>query len=469
MARTNTWTVSRVFGAGAVCAASLAASAESRIFAQEALAPAAAVESEMDGPLLAPPRLANRPEDLRDQSSPKAAAPAAPMSVDEAQEFKAILSAGETSRREGSAARQAPVSSRIALPLDPRSAAEAIAPEPESTSQPELAPELTLLRDRMKACSEYYSQRPENAGERSPWGVMHWLIAYGAETELLVGSRTVNAIGWLCWNGRCRGQQLFHLNKGRIDAHFGQPGLQGHAGQFLAMLAQWRVLPETSMRIEGRDFTVADLIEHEKRTCEPGSELTFKLIALSYYLESDETWTDHRGREWSISRLIQEELAQPIVGAACGGTHRMMGFSYAVRMRERDGKPIDGQWLRAKTFVDDYHEYTFRLQNADGSFSTNWFAGRGDFGDAAKRVETTGHIFEWMAWSLPKDQLLDPRMVRAASFLTETMIAQRNAKLEIGPKGHALHGLNIYLDRAFGAKPEYVTAEVARRRAEERR
>jgi hypothetical protein len=298
---------------------------------------------------------------------------------------------------------------------------------------------------------------------------MHALIAYGADTELIVGSKRVNAIGWLLWNGNCRGQQLLYLQNGRMAAHFGEPGMQGHAGQLLAMLAQWRVLPETSMKVQGRDFTVADFIEYEKKTCEPKSELTFKLMALSYYLESDTTWTDDRGRPWSIQKLIQEELAQPIVGAACGGTHRMMGLSYAVRMRQRDGKPLDGQWARAKSFVDDYHEYTFALQNADGSFSTNWFAGRGDFGDVGRRVETTGHIFEWLAFSLPEEQLDDPRMVKAATFLTETLVQNRNRKIEVGPKGHALHGLNIYLDRAFDMKPEYMTPEVARRRAQEMR
>jgi hypothetical protein len=339
----------------------------------------------------------------------------------------------------------------------------------ERAAAPAITPELAQLRDRMKLCLEHYSQRPETTAERSPWGVMHALIAYGADTELIVGAKRVNAIGWLLWNGNCRGQRLFHLQNGQIRAHVGEPGLQGHAGQFLAMLAQWRVLPETPMKIEGRDFTVADLIEYEKATCEPKSELTFKLIALSYYLDSDAAWTDVRGRTWSIEKLIQEELAQPIVGAACGGTHRMMGLSYAVHMRQREGRPLDGQWARAKSFVDDYHEYTFGLQNRDGSFSTNWFAGRADFGDVGKRVETTGHTFEWLAFSLPQEQLFDVRMVRAATFLTETMVQNRNGKLEVGPKGHALHGLNIYLDRAFDQKPEYLTPEIARRRAAEQR
>ena len=145
-----------------------------------------------------------------------------------------------------------------------------------------------------------------------------------------------------------------------------------------------------------------------------------------------------------------------------------MGHAYAVRMRTRDGQPIDGQWVRAKEFLDDYHEYAFSLQNADGSMSCDWFRGRSDYGDLPRRIQTTGHTFEWLAFSLPEDQLFDPRMVRMATFLTETMIQYRGNDWEIGPKGHSLHAMNIYLDRAFDEKAEYITPQVARRRLEEK-
>ncbi len=457
--------VIRTLRIGAVCVASLAGGSHDELLAQVDLNPPAA-QAEEQGPLLFAPRVAAAPEAEEfssrrgamtyDQGDAEPRPPAVDADLEESQEVDRGLLVDDA---------LAPSN----VEENTSAAAEASAAPSDAESTLQLTPELETLRERMRACLEFYSLRPESAAERSPWGVMHALIAYGPDTQLLVGNQRVNAIGWMLWNGNCRGQQLLYVRNNQLGAHVGAPGTQGHAGQFLAMLAQWRVRPETPMKVQGRDFTVADLIEYEKRTCEPKSELTFKLIALSYYLDSDTTWTDHRGRTWSISRLIQEELAQPIVGAACGGTHRLTGLAYAVRMRERDGKPIDGQWARAKAFLDDYHEYTFRLQNANGSFSTNWFAGRGDSGDTARRIETTGHIFEWLAFSLPEDQLFDPRMVRSATFLTDTMIQQRHGKIEIGPKGHALHGMNLYLHRAFKAKAEYITPEVASRRAAEKR
>jgi hypothetical protein len=327
-----------------------------------------------------------------------------------------------------------------------------------------LTDEQLELRDRLRQCLAHYYFRPENVATRSPWGSMHWMLSYGVDSQLIAGPKRVNAIGYLNYNGVCNGQRLFYLSGGKLQAQVGV-GVQGHAGQYLAMLAQSRVKADYPMLVDGQKFTVADLIEHEKLTCRPASELTFKLIALSHYLKSDDKWTSNDGQQWDIPRLIKEELAQPINGAACGGTHRMTGFSYAVRKREQRGELIEGQWKRAKKFVEDFHEYTFKLQNPDGSFSTEWFVMRAEHGDIGRRLQTTGHITEWLAFSLTKEQLAEPRMVKSVDYLTTIMLEHRNEKWSIGPLGHAIHALAIYDERVFGGKPgtrEQQLAEVRR-------
>lgn len=316
----------------------------------------------------------------------------------------------------------------------------------------EITPELERLRKKIRTCMQFY-YRPENTATRSPWGMMHSLIGYGVDTELIVGRKRVNAIGWLCWNGSCRGMQLLYIdNTGQLSIKNG-PGYQGHEGQFLSMLAQSRVKIDYPMRVNGQDFTVADLVEYEKLTCRPRSELTFKLIGLAHYLESDATWTSRNNEPFSIPRLIREELAQPINGVTCGGTHRLMGFSYAVRTREKRGEPIDGEWARAKKYVDSYLEYAFRLQNRDGSFSTEWLKQRANSRDPARQIQTTGHILEWVVYALPKDDLDNPRVIHAVDFLSTLLLRQRNNDVEVGPMGHAIHALSLYNERVFGEKP----------------
>jgi hypothetical protein len=324
-----------------------------------------------------------------------------------------------------------------------------------------LTPEQAALRDRIDRTLQYYYERPENVAERSVWGVMHALIAYGVDTEVIAGNKKVNAIGWVCYNGPCKGQRLFYLDKGNLAPRQG-PGVQGHHGQFLAMLAQSRVKPEFPIRVEGKEFTVKDLIEYEQRTCYSKTELTFKLIALAHYLPSDATWKNDKGETWSIPRLAREEIAQPIVGAACGGTHRLTGVSYAVNKRLARGEKMAGEWLRAKTYEDSYHDYLMKLRNPDHSFSTQYFAGRGDSGGDERKLETSGHMTEWMVYSLPRDQLNDTRVVETVDFLNDLLWRNRTKELKIGPKGHALHALVMYQERMFGALPGQRNVKLAK-------
>lgn len=328
-----------------------------------------------------------------------------------------------------------------------------VEPEPllDYLGTPMNVAELGELRDQIRRTLIYYYKRPEAVNSRSPWGVMHSLIGYGVDTNLQAGREQVNAIGWLCWNGNCRGQRLLRLSNGNLAVNVG-PGVQGHTGQFLSMLAQSYVPSEFEIRIQGKSFTVDDLIAYEQATCRPRTELTFKLIGLSHYLPSDAEWVSNDGQKWSIARLIEEEIAQPVVGAACGGTHRLMGLTYAVKNRVDEGKPLDGEWKRAERFLEDFQKYTIGLQNPDGSFSTKWFERREARTDSQRRVQTTGHILEWLTCNLPEEHLTSPEIVKAAAYLSNLMYRERGNDWKIGPKGHAIHALNLYDQKVFNAR-----------------
>lgn len=334
----------------------------------------------------------------------------------------------------------------------PKSASDnPVPPTPPVEEEKSLSPELVKLREKLRKCLTQYYNGPTRTVDHSPWGIMHHLIGYGADSEIWAADKRVSTAGWLCYNGSCRGMTMLYTSRDGLAVRLG-PGYQGHAGQFLAILAQSRVKTDYPLRIDNRDFTVEDLITYEQKTCRERTELTFKLIGLSHYLHPEATWKDDRGQDWSISRLIKEEIAQPVIGAACGGSHRLTGLAYAVRNREKAGLPVDGQWLKARKYLDEYHVYAFKLQNPDGSFSTRWFEGREDFGEKDRRVQTTGHILEWLAYSLPQEELGDERVVKAVNYLVDVMGANPNHKWEVGPKGHAIHGLNIYDRRMFGAR-----------------
>jgi hypothetical protein len=310
---------------------------------------------------------------------------------------------------------------------------------------------MLALGEQISRCLRFYYEKPLNTRDDSPWSVMHSLLGFGVNTPVAVGApdgRRANATGWMCWNNACAGRQMLYLQNGRIRGREG-PGFQGHPCQFLAVLAQIKLKSDYPMRVNGQLFRVEDLIEEEKLTCTANAELTFKLIALSHYLDSDAVWQNRQGEQWSIPKILKIELAQPINGAACGGAHRLMACSYAVYKRERRGEPLVDQWLRAQTYVRNYHRYVLTLQNRDGSFSSDWFKNRADWGGPDRKLQTTGHILEWLVFSLPEEELQNPRVSRAVAFLANLMIDNRYHEWEVGPRGHALRALALYQQRVF--------------------
>lgn len=301
--------------------------------------------------------------------------------------------------------------------------------------------------DRVQLALDFYLQNPESTAARSPWAVMHSLLAFGSDYEMIgPNNNRVNAIGWMCHNGLCKTQRIFTPRGNTFVPNVGG-GVQGHQGQFLAILAQCQVPPDYPIQIGDQKFTVEDLVLYEMATCREKSELTFKLMGLSYYLDSDKQWRSNDGKVWSIQKLIQEELAQPVVGSACGGTHRLMGYSFAIKQRVLQGQPLQGQYLRAAKFINEFIDYTWQLQNPDGSFSTNWFEGRGNEPNVERKVQTTGHMLEWLLFTVSDTDVRSRRVEKAIDFLMANIYDNRHLKWPIGPRGHAERALALYHKR----------------------
>lgn len=413
-------------------------------------------------------RLATLPKSSADKATqpaapaPKPAAPPAPARVPTLDEARTFVAAVDKAARKVAADAANPAY------VPPRPATVTVASKPGSRPTPPLvvtrlqpsgrpAPRTSRferLRASIARTLAVYQRRPLNTAQNTPWEVMHGFIAFGIPTQVRVGGPAgdlVNAIGWSNMGGRCRGQVMLATAGDRVVALKGV-GVQGHSAQYLAILAQCRVAANSPIILNPRRFTVADLIEEEKLSCRPKTELTFALIALAHYLPTDATWKSRDGRDWSLPRLVEEEIEQPIRGAPCGGTHRLFGLAYGCQRRLRATGQLDGVYLRADKYVRDYQNFALtKLQNRDGSFSTEWFkypADRRD--DIDRKVQTTGHILEWLVSSLDQDKLYDPRVVAAVEFLSGALASEPSREWKIGPMGHALHALTIYQERAWG-------------------
>lgn len=323
------------------------------------------------------------------------------------------------------------------------------------------------LDARVRRVLDHYYQRPLNTRDDSPWSVLHWSIAYGVDARIDLGGpggEPVTSIGWLCCNRPAGGKMLMQCDDDALQLPVA-PGLQGHHGQFLSMLAQSRVPLDYPLHVDGRVMNVGDLVAHEEQTCRSGMELTFKLIGLAHYAGPTAEWTNARGEPWSVERLLREELTQPIDRrqACCGGAHRLMALATAVRCRAAAGLPLDGPWSEAQQRVQAFQRRTFALQNRDGSFSTAWWEQNESRGDRERRLLTSGHALEWLACSLDDAALRQPSFQHGLHYVVALLEREAAADWNPGPLGHALHALAIYEERVLDAQPGDRPARLARR------
>ena len=358
------------------------------------------------------------------------------------EEQRALSSAGSASERTQTPIRATSISS------NPYASKKSIG------AMPPKSPRLQRLRVRIAQTLATYQRRPMNTSHHSPWEIMHGFVGFGIPTKIRAGGprgELVNAIGWMNSGGRCRGQVMLTVRDNKPHALYGV-GLQGHSAQYLAILAQCRVSAKSPLLLDGQNFTVANLIEDEKLNCRSGTEPTFALIGLAHYLPTDAVWRSSDGEMWSLDRLMQEEINQPIRTAPCGGTHRLFSLAYGCQRRLRATGKLDGVYQRANIYVREYQNLTLRrLQNRDGSFSTEWFKYPDDRDDDVDRkVQTTGHILEWLVASLDQERLYENRIIAAAEFIATALAREPGRNWKDGPLGHALHSLSIYQERVWG-------------------
>lgn len=344
-----------------------------------------------------------------------------------------------------------------AAPAEAAKPAKDASSQPAAKAKPQLSPELTALRDQVRALLAAQQKQQFNTRQNSATEVQSVCLAFGCDAEVSLegtNGQRINGITALCWNYPCEGFEMLGFRQKHISARIGY-GYQQHPGEFLAVLAMARVPDDYPIRV-GKDVRkVADLVEAEKLGCRTGGDLSLKLIGLSYYV-ADPEWKNDLGETWSIGRMIDEEIAQPVVTAPDGGLNRLMGLSYAVGRREKRELPMTKPFQRAKKYIGDFHEFALRLQNGDGSWGPYYLAAKAPSPDVASQLQSTGRVLEWLTMSLPDEKLKDPRVVNAVECVARVVGSQRyqwNAPSlstqEIVALGHALHALSVYDQRAF--------------------
>jgi len=315
----------------------------------------------------------------------------------------------------------------------------------------QLSAEMTERRDHVRRLLAALRTQPFNTQQNTCSDVLDFCHAFGCETELAdnaASGRKVNGITCLCWNMPCSGYELITVSEGHLAPRVGY-GYQTNSSELAAVLALAQVPASYPARAGKTVRTVADLIEYEKLTCRPGLDMSLKLVALANYVQ-EPSWKDSLGGEWTLQRVVAEELNRQQGTQPHAATNRLLGLSAALERFKADKIPLDGDLARAKSYIEESLDYAYAAQNTDGSW------GRPTNRDYATAVAYTAHMLEWLVTILPTGRLEDPQIVRGIDFLYTTFnsphyqsyIATMSAR-EISAAMHAAYVLNAYDRRVF--------------------
>ena len=333
-------------------------------------------------------------------------------------------------------------------------------PAPPATGLPRAIDSAQLEKKLDETIQSTFEKRHLSSTLHGAWQVLHGVLAYGRSFEIRdAKGQLVPAVDYLLGGGQVDGWEFVpgeQLGSGRRGLRATlQPGTtrgQGHADQWLAVLAQADLPEETPIRVSVGEFLMSDYLAQVQRDVPRNveREWSWTLIALTKYLKTNAEWTASDGQTWTIPRLVQSEVEQDLASSACGGTHRLIGLTMALDQHRRNGGAIEGPWSQAEQLIQASIENARMYQNPDGSFSTNYFQRPGTTPDLAQALGTTGHVLEFLTLSLTTEQLREPWVQRAVLNLCDLFRKTESVSLECGALYHAMHGLVLYRDRVFG-------------------
>ena len=103
---------------------------------------------------------------------------------------------------------------------------------------------------------------------------------------------------------------------------------------------------------------------------------------------------------------------------------------------------------KIKKAIADAREF----QQPDGGFSTNYFQRSSSSPDIGLRINTTGHVLEFICLAATDEELRQPWVTRAVDYLCELFEETADIPVECGGLYHAVHGLMLYRMRRYAGK-----------------
>ena len=311
-----------------------------------------------------------------------------------------------------------------------------------------------ILEKRINAAIENVERR-DLLTTHAFWTIFHGILGMGPDIPLLdpeTGKR-VKAIDQIANGDKIRGLEFIETPHGLDVVTMAGSGVgQGHQDQFVAEMTQWDMPLDQPILINGKKHRFEEFVRHSKmRTSVTRSqELGWAIVIISRHYGTNHRWTNMFGEELSLEDAIRYELKLPIPPAACGGTHRLFGLTWAYHLHLQAGGKTEGVWREVAEKLTEQIDNAKKFQNKDGSFSSEYVSGPGFTNNIDRRINTTGHVLEWLALALTDQELRQRWVEDAAAALTTMILNNKQEAIDGGSLYHAMHGLYIHRQRVYG-------------------
>lgn len=328
-----------------------------------------------------------------------------------------------------------------------------------------------ILRQIDDALDYTYEHRRLSVKEQAAWQIIHGALAFKRQFLVSDGERDVSAVDYVLAGGKMAG---WNLRRGDLldeaTQRYGVKALvdedkkgQGHCDQWMGYLSDCKLPIDETIVVEGEKHTIQDYIDQIQLDVveNPTREYSWTLMCLTAYYPTDHAWKAKDGSDWNIEKLVEIELGHDLNESACGGTHRMTGLTMAFNRHVAAGKPLTGQWQKLADRIEECQENARKFQNADGSLSSNYFGRPGKAADLAVAMGSAGHVMEFLATSMSKEELEQPWVKRAVLDVCKTFRKTKAVDVECGALFHAAHGLVLYREKVFGPRSFGAASPVA--------
>ena len=162
-------------------------------------------------------------------------------------------------------------------------------------------PSAEKLQERLDDILDFtFQERRLSLEQHAAWQILHGALVYQQDFLVYDRGQPVSAIDHLLAGRSMRGWNLEPVSQGlsdqrglRVIMDEGSKAGQGHADQWLAVLAQSGLPPTQTIVVDGNQYTIADLVRQVQWDLPRNlhQEYSWTLIGLTTYLPTDQQWT----------------------------------------------------------------------------------------------------------------------------------------------------------------------------------